>query len=287
VQTFTIVQVAVALELSRACPGMNAALLAAAEGALAGVQDGRNPAPEGRIVRPFPERFPAEVAWDPALLGAFPSGSAAVAPAGLTGARGGVQRLAPGPAPWRSSRRRPRQASSRCAAPCSLRAAGPRRNSDAPAQALEASAKAVVNLAREGVGPATAATWDFLVGTLRRLLGYAAARGYGHQPALELLFNGPLMMEYVAFMVVGRRGRRRHIGRGGGRAPDARSAAQGERVRERRRGGARLGADGGACSPTPAGGAARRRSGVAGAFPPRGGALLRSGRDDGRWRGAR
>jgi hypothetical protein len=71
-----------------------------------------------------------------------------------------------------------------------------------------------VNLAREGVGPATAATRDLLVGTLRRLLGYAAARGYGHQPALELLFNGPLMMEYVAFMVVGRRERRRYIGAG-------------------------------------------------------------------------
>ena len=108
--------------------------------------------------------------------------------------------------------------------PSSLRAAGPRPSSDAHAQALEDSAKAVVNLAREGVGPATAATWEFLVGTLRRLLGYAAARGYGHQPALELLFNGPLMMEYVAFMVVGRRVRRRYIGRGGGgRAPDARS----------------------------------------------------------------
>jgi hypothetical protein len=41
----------------------------------------------------------------------------------------------------------------------------------------------------------------------RRLLGYAAARGYGHQPLLELLFNGPLFMEYLAFLLVGRCGR--------------------------------------------------------------------------------
>jgi hypothetical protein len=51
-----------------------------------------------------------------------------------------------------------------------------------------------------------------MVGALRRLLGYAQARGYGHQPLIELLFNGPLFMEYIAFMVVGRSARRRGAG---------------------------------------------------------------------------
>jgi hypothetical protein len=46
----------------------------------------------------------------------------------------------------------------------------------------------------------------------RRLLGYAVARGYRDQPMLEILFNGPLFMEYCAFLIVGRRARRAHRG---------------------------------------------------------------------------
>ena len=81
-----------------------------------------------------------------------------------------------------------------------------RRLSCRAAQALEASAKAAVDLGREGAqGRVTDTTWDHLVALLRKLLGYAEARGYGHQPVVELLFNGPLYMEYMAFLVVGRR----------------------------------------------------------------------------------
>jgi hypothetical protein len=71
---------------------------------------------------------------------------------------------------------------------------------------MEADAKAVLNLDREAVGRAVTDTrWEELVMVLRRLLGYAAERGYGHQPLLEQLFNGQLFIEYTAFMVVARR----------------------------------------------------------------------------------
>ena len=91
-----------------------------------------------------------------------------------------------------------------------------RNDSSGRAQGMEADAKAFLNLDREAVGRAVTDTrWEELLMVLRRLLGYAAERGYGHQPLLEQLFNGQLFIEYTAFMVVARRALRVGMGRNG------------------------------------------------------------------------
>jgi len=70
----------------------------------------------------------------------------------------------------------------------------------------------VLNLDTTLTGPCSASAAEEMVQAGRRLLGYAVARGYRDQPMLEILFNGPLFMEYCAFLIVGRRARRAHRG---------------------------------------------------------------------------